>query len=86
MLRPVELDPAGQPRSGQPDQRGLDHRVGVEQRVAGALVHRELDPAAQFGQDQQPQVRVLQVQPGPALVGAGLADPVVERQREDPAR
>ncbi len=86
VLRPVELDAARQPGSGQPDQGRLDDRVGVEQRRAGAPVEGQLDPTAELGQHQYPEVVVLQVEAGPAVVGAGLADPVVERQREDAAR
>ena len=38
MLRPVELDAAGNPRPGQADQRGLDDGLVVNQIVAVGLV------------------------------------------------
>ena len=40
MLRPVELDAAGDPRSRQADERGLDHGVAVEEVDAGDQVAR----------------------------------------------
>ena len=85
VLRPVELDTTRHPRPGEPDQCRLDHGVGVEEWIVGAFVHCELDPATQLRQDQQPQVRVLQMQPHPRAVRTVLADPVVERQRINPA-
>ena len=49
MLRPVELDAAGDPRPIQPDQRRFDDAVVVDEMVAVGLVQCHLDTTAQFG-------------------------------------
>jgi hypothetical protein len=52
MLRPVELDAAGNPRPGQADERGLDDVLVVNQIVAVGLVLNGVDAPADFRQHQ----------------------------------
>ena len=85
MLRPVELDPARSPWSGQANQRRLDDILPVEDVIAIGLVGRRMDPPADLRQDHHFQVLVLQEDRRPLPVALGLADPVVERQRIDTA-
>ena len=60
MERPVELHAAGRPRAERPDQAGLDHMLAVKKVVAGRLVARRKDLAADFGQNDHLQPVVLQ--------------------------
>jgi hypothetical protein len=85
VLRPVELDAAGDPRARESDERRLDHGVAVEEVVTGAAVVPHVDPAAQLGQHQHPQPPVLQVHRRPLDGRLHGADPIVERQRVDAA-
>ncbi len=86
VLGPVELDAAGDPRPEQADQGRFDDLVAVEEVVARGLVVADVDAPAQFGQDHQPHVLVLQVHRVPLPRGLLLGDLVDERQRVDRAR
>src|SRR5690606_14147137 len=57
---PVELDAAGDPRPGEPDQRRFDHPVVVDKVIAVGFVQGHLHPAAEFGQEHNAQIGVLQ--------------------------
>ncbi len=54
MLGPVELDPAGHPWPGQPNQGRLDGRLAVEEVVAIGFVVAHVDAAANLGEDDNP--------------------------------
>ena len=60
MLRPVELGSAGNPRTAQADQRRLDDMLAVEEVVAVGFVEPDLDTPAEFRQDHELDVLVLQ--------------------------
>ena len=60
VLRPVELNPARDPRPGQPDQGRLDHLVVVDEMVAVGFIQRHLHPPADFGQDHDLEIAILQ--------------------------
>ena len=75
MLRPVELDAAGDPGAQQADERGLDDVLAVDEVVAGVAVLDDVDAAADLGQQHDAQVLVLEVEglPGARLRGVGDA-------------
>lgn len=50
MLRPVELDAAGNPWSSQPDQRGLDHVLTIDNVAATDLILYGVNAPANFRQ------------------------------------
>ena len=81
VLRPVELDSAADPRSGQSDQCGLDHPVVVYKVIAVRLVQRPLDAAAQLRQDHHIQVIILQDQRFVFGILFGIADFLADRDR-----
>ena len=57
---PVELHAAGDPAAQQPDERGLDDVLLVEEIIPGALVQRGVDAPADFGHQLHAQVFVFQ--------------------------
>ena len=61
VLRPVELDAAGDPGSQKPHQRRLDHMIVVNKVVIIGLVVGPLDSAAQLRQDHHLDVLILQI-------------------------
>ena len=85
VLRPVELDAAGDPRAGEPDERRLDDGVAVEEVVVVDLVVSDVDAPAQLGQDHEPHPGVLEVDRLPRSRRRLGRDGVDEGQRVDPA-
>ena len=83
VLRPIELDAAGDPRPGQPHQGRLDHRLPIDEVVAVGLVLGDVDPAADLRQDHDPQIFIFQPDGLPSPVGLGLGNSIGERQRID---
>ena len=81
MLRPVELDAAGDPRADQAHQRRLDDLVVVDEVIAVGLVVGALDAAAQLGQHHHADVVVLQPHRGIGLIDLLVEDLVDDRQR-----
>ena len=61
MLRPVELDASRDPGPGESDERGLDDILAVKEVVAVGLVEADVNTAAKFGQDHEPDVFVFEV-------------------------
>ena len=55
VLRPVELDAARHPRSGQSNKRRFDHRLPVNQVVAVRFVLHDVNASADLGQDHHAQ-------------------------------
>src|ERR1035437_4026840 len=66
VLRPIELDAAGQPRSRQTDQGRFDDVVVVDERVTVGLVVCVLNPPAKTGHAHQLEILILQ-EPNPML-------------------
>jgi hypothetical protein len=85
VLRPVELDAASDPGPGQADQCGLDDVVAVEEVIAVAPVHSDVDAAADLWKQHQTNPAVLQVHGLPDAYVLVAADAVVEGQRVHPA-
>src|SRR5581483_6860046 len=83
MLRPVELNPAADPRSGQTHQRRLDHILAVDEVVSVGLVHRDMDSPADLRKDHHTDVSVFDVNRIPRLVARGFFNAIVKRQRID---
>ena len=65
----VPLDPAAGPGPAQGNEAGLDHVVDVKHRLAGGLVQHVVDLAAQFGQEGDAQVFVLEDHGAVAVAG-----------------
>ena len=61
VLRPVELDTAGDPRAGQSDQGRLDHMIVINEMTLLDLVVRHLYPSAQFWQDHHLYIFIFQI-------------------------
>ena len=80
MLRPVELDAAGNPRPGQADERGFDDPLVVNQIVAIGLVLNRVNAPADFGQHQHAQKFIFDPQCFPLSVHGFFRDPVGEGQ------
>src|SRR5882757_10604345 len=57
VLRPVELDTAGDPGTCQANECRLDHVLAVEEVVAVCLVEPDVNAAANLRQYHQSQVR-----------------------------
>ena len=54
MLRPIEFDASAGPRPGQPNQRGLNHPLKINQVAAVAFVLDGMDaPAHPANQDAE---------------------------------
>ena len=81
MLRPVKLDAAGDPRSGQSNQRRFDHTVVVNKVIVVCLIQRALDTAAQFRKDHDLQVVIFQPDRVPDFICPGEADLLSGRVR-----
>ncbi len=64
----VPLDPAGDPRAQQADQRRLDHMLVVDEVVAVGFVHRLEDLAADLRQNPDLHILVFQIDHGVGLV------------------
>ena len=60
MLRPVELDAAGYPRSKQSHQRRLDHVLAVEKIVTIGLVEARMNASPDLGKNHQLDEFVLE--------------------------
>ena len=80
MLRPVELDAAGNPRPGQPDQRGLDDALVVNQIVAVGLVLNRVDAPADFRQHHHAEKFIFDPDRLPFAVHRLFRDAVGEGQ------
>ena len=76
VLRPIELDAAGDPRSRQADQGRLDHRLAVDEVVAVGLVLGDVDAAADLRQQQDAEILVFQPNGLPGVRGLRLGDPI----------
>jgi len=73
MLRPVELDAAGDPRTGQADQRRLDDVLAIKEVVAVHEILTDMNAAAQFGQDHEADELILEMNGRPgAIDGRGF--------------
>ena len=83
MLRPVELDSAGNPRPSQADQGGLDDRLAINEIVTVGFVPRDMDAPAEFRQDHDLEKFIFQPDRRPGAVCFGVGDPVGKRQRID---
>ena len=81
VLRPVELDAAGNPRADEAHQRRLDDLVVVDEVVAVGLVVGALDAAAQLRQHHHADVVVLQPHRGIGLIDLLVEDLVDDGQR-----
>src|ERR1039457_1079990 len=86
VLRPIELDAAGQPRSRQTDQGRLDDVVMVDERVTVGLVVRVLNPAAKAGHDHQLEIPILQKHHPMLFLGLLVTDFVYDGVRIDACR
>ena len=64
VLRPVELDAAGDPRSEQTNQRGLDDLVVIDEIIAVRLIIGALDAASQLRQNHHLDIVVFQPEGG----------------------
>ena len=60
VLGPVELDAAANPRPCQADERRLDYLVIVNEMPIGNFVKGHLYPSAQFGENHDLDILVLQ--------------------------
>ena len=60
VLRPVELNAAGDPWSQQSHQRRLDHVLPVKEIVLVGLVETRVNSPANFGKDHQLDIFVLE--------------------------
>ena len=74
MLRPVELDAAGNPGSCQANQRWLDDTIVIDEVIAVGLVARHLHTAAQLRQQHDFEVFVFQKNRCIGLVGLLVGD------------
>ena len=79
MMRDVPLHAAGNPRANQADQRGLDDVLPVNEVVIVGLVHTLEDPAAEFRQNAQPDVLVLDVDQRVGLIDLLARQGIVHR-------
>ncbi len=85
VLRPIELDAAGDPRPGQADQGRLDDRLPVDEVVAVGLVLGDVDAAADLRQQHDAEILVFQPNGLPGAIGRRLGDPIGAGQGIDPA-
>ena len=75
VLRPVELDAAGDPRPGEADERRLDHVLAVEEIVVVVrLVLADEDASADFRQHHQPDELVFQPRGLIGHIGCGSSN------------
>ena len=81
MLRPVELDPTGNPRSGQPNEGRFDDVVVIDEMVSIGLVEGHVHPTAEFRQDHDLEIAVLQ-----EYGFVGFVEPVIEDTIDDRMR
>ena len=80
VLRPVELDTARNPWSGQADERWFYDILSIEKIVAIRLVRADMDAAADLGQNHQRDVFIFEMHGVPGAVRRVLRDPVDKRQ------
>ncbi len=83
MLRPVELDSAGNPRPGEAHQRRLDNRLAVKEIVSIGLVQARVDASAEFRQDHHSHELILDMHSVPFPIRLPLGDAVEKWQRID---
>ena len=81
MLRPVELDAAGNPRPGQADQRRLDDGLVINQIVAVGLVQDGVNAPADFRQDHHADEFVFDPDGLPFALDRFFGNAVGEGQR-----
>ena len=79
VLRPVELDAAADPWTGQSDEGGLDDILAIDEVVAVRLVTGDMDAAAQLRKDHHADELIFQVNGGPCAVVRGVGDAIAER-------
>jgi len=75
----VELDPQRRPRAAVGHARLLDGGVRVEHVGAVDLVHAAIEVAAEVGQDDDPEVLVLEVEGAPARRRAPVGQVLAQR-------
>ena len=83
MLGPIEFDAAGNPRTGEADEGGLDHVMAVEEIVPVGFVEADMDAAADFGKDHEPEKWVFKMDGLPGVIAFFFGDAVDERKRID---
>ena len=84
MLRPVELNAAGNPRPCQPYQCGLDDLVVIYRIVAVGFVVHTLDAPAQLRQDHHKQIVVFQIDGIIFPINFGIGNALAYGVRIDP--
>ena len=87
-MRDVPLDTARDPRADQPDQRGLDHVLAIDEVVVVGLVDAFEQPSADLGQDADAHEFVFQIDDLVVLVGLLEREIVIQRDtgKRAPAR
>ena len=85
MLRPVELDAAGNPGSGQADQRRFDDAIVIDEVKVVGLVASHLHAAAKPRQQHNFQVFVLQNDCCISYIGLLVGDTFDDRMGIDNA-
>ena len=62
MVRDIPFDAARDPGAEHADKRGLDDVLAVDEIIAVRLVHGLENPAADLGQDDDPDIGILENQ------------------------
>ena len=81
MLRPIEFDPAGNPWTGEADERGLDDGLAVDGVVSVCFVLEDMDPAANFREYQRANKFILDPDSFPFAVNRLFSNAIREWQR-----
>ena len=84
VLRPVELNAAGDPRPCQPYQCGLDDLVVINCVITVGFVVHTLDTPAQLRQDHHKQIVIFQIDGIIFPVNFGVGNALADRVRIDP--
>src|SRR5579862_9021161 len=80
MLRPVEFDTARNPGTGEPDQRGLDNRLIVNQIVTVGFVLQDMNASTDFREHHRADEFILDPNGFPAAIDWLLGNAICERQ------
>src|SRR6185437_15078898 len=59
MLRPVELDSPGDPRTSEPHQRGLDYVLSIKEVIIVRFVIPNMDATPNFGKNHQAEILIF---------------------------